>query len=63
MKAINKKITRVNYNNSNRSNSQIKYLVYHYVGGVSTARNNADYFYSTYRGASAHFFVDENEIW
>lgn len=63
MKTINKKITRVNYNNSNRSNSQIKYLVYHYVGGVSTARNNADYFYSTYRGASAHFFVDENEIW
>ena len=45
MKTINRKITRVNYNNSNRSNSQIKYLVYHYVGGVSSARNNADYFY------------------
>lgn len=63
MKKINKKITKINYYNSNRSNSQIKYLVYHYVGAVSSAKNNADYFYNVYRGASAHYFVDENEIW
>lgn len=60
---INKKLTKINFNNTNRSKSQIKYLVYHYVGGVSTAKNNADFFYSTYRGASAHYFVDEKEIW
>lgn len=60
---INKKITKVNFTNSNRANNQIKYLVYHYVGAVSSAKNNADYFYSTYRGASAHYFVDEKEVW
>lgn len=63
MKQINKKISLINFNDSNRSASQIKYLVIHYVGAVSTAANNANYFYSAYRGASAHFFVDENEIW
>ena len=63
MKSINKKISLINFTDSNRDNSQINWLVIHYVGAVSTAKNNADYFYSTYRGASAHFFVDENEIW
>lgn len=63
MKKINRKITKINFYNSNRSKSQIKYLVYHYVGAVSSAKNNADYFYNTFRGASAHYFVDENEIW
>lgn len=41
----------------------IEYIVVHYVGAVSTAKNNADYFYSTFRDASAHYFVDEKEIW
>lgn len=60
---INKKISKINFTDSNRSKSQIKYIAIHYVGAVSTAKNNADYFYSTYRGASAHYFVDDNEIW
>lgn len=60
---INRKISLINFNNSNRPASQIKFLVIHYVGAVSSAENNANYFYSTYRGASAHYFVDENSIW
>lgn len=59
---IKQKITRTNFTDRN-SLSRIKYLVIHYVGAVSSARNNADFFYSTYRGASAHYFVDEEEIW
>lgn len=57
---IIKDITNTNRTISN--NRKIKYLVMHYVGAVSTARNNANYFKNTYRGASAHYFVDDNEI-
>lgn len=39
----------------------IKYLVIHWVGAVSSAQNNARYF-KTYRGSSAHYFVDGNGI-
>lgn len=45
------------------SNKQNKYIVIHYVGAVSSAQANANYFKSTYRGASAHYFVDENDIY
>ena len=39
------------------------YIVLHYVGAVSTARNNGSYYGNTPNiGASAHFFVDEHEI-
>ena len=39
------------------------YIVLHYVGAVSTARNNGAYYGNTPNlGASAHFFVDEREI-
>lgn len=60
MVAINRKISLVNFNDRN---TNPKYIVIHYVGAVSTAKNNADYFYNAYRGASAHYFVDDNEIW
>ena len=41
-----------------------KYLVFHYVGAQSsTAKNNATYFFNGDRQASAHYFVDDNEIW
>lgn len=56
---ITKILTNTNYTKSN--NRKIEYIVVHYVGAVSTARNNANYFKSTYRGASAHYFVDESE--
>lgn len=57
---IIKDLTNINYSKGN--NRKIKYIVIHYVGAVSTARNNASYFKNTYRGASAHYFVDDNEI-
>ena len=41
-----------------------KNIVLHYVGAVSTAKNNADYLHRDANlGWSAHFFVDEHEIW
>lgn len=58
---INTKISR--YNNSSRNGAGTKYIVVHWVGAVSTAKNNADYFNGGDRQASAHFFVDDNEIW
>lgn len=60
---INRKISLINFSDLNRSKKQIKFVILHYVGAVSTAKNNAEYFYSTYRGASAHYFVDDKEIW
>lgn len=54
-------ITSVNFEKGN--NREIKYIVIHYVGAVSTALNNAEYFQDTYRGASAHYFIDENDIY
>ena len=61
MLPINQYITVRNRTISNRSS--IQYLVIHYVGAVSSAQANCQYFYSTYRGASAHYFVDDNSIW
>ena len=61
MLPINQYITVRNRTISNRTN--IPYLVIHYVGAVSSAKNNCEYFYSTYRGASAHYFVDDSSIW
>lgn len=58
---INKNITTVN--RTTKKNRKITQLVIHWVGAVSTAKNNTDYFKSVYRGASAHYFVDDNSIW
>lgn len=58
---IKTKLTTVN--RTVMTNKQNKYIVIHYVGAVSSAKANADYFYSVNRQASAHYFVDENEIW
>lgn len=61
MLKIQKKFTLVNRTIAN--NRHKKYIVIHYVGAVSTAKNNVDYHYQLKRGASAHYFVDDNEIW
>lgn len=45
------------------NNRNIKYIVIHYVGAVSSARNNALFFQNVNRQASAHYFVDENDIY
>ena len=58
---INKKLTP--YNFSSVSNKKNQYIVVHYVGAVSTAKNNVDYYASQKLQASAHYFVDEKEIW
>lgn len=58
---IKTKLTTIN--RTVMTNKQNKYIVIHYVGAVSSAKANADYFYSINRQASAHYFVDENEIW
>ena len=61
MVAIQKKLTP--YNFSLMSHKKNLYIVIHYVGAVSTAKNNADYYARTKLQASAHYFVDEISIW
>lgn len=61
MKKINKKIS--SYNHSSRSGRKIEYIVIHWVGAVSTAKNNGTYFANGNRNASAHYFVDDTSIW
>ena len=51
------------YNRTLRTDKKNEWLTIHYVGAVSSAENNAKYFYNAYRGASAHYFVDEKSIW
>ena len=52
-----------NFSEDERSMGTIKYIVLHYDGNNgATARNNVDYFARAGVGASAHYFIDENEI-
>lgn len=47
-----------------RDGNQIRYIVLHYTANNGdTAKNNADYFADANRRASAHYFVDEREVW
>lgn len=61
---IKDNLTSVNFTDKNNS-KRIKYIVIHYTANDGdTAWANTNYFKSTYRGASAHYFVDEtNVIW
>lgn len=54
-----------NYNNYQKCNSRnIEYIVIHYTGNKGdSAKNNVDYFAREKVKTSAHYFVDENEIW
>lgn len=57
---IKRKISPYNHYEGNN----IEYLVIHYTGNINdTAKNNADYFFGGNRNASAHYFVDDNEIY
>ncbi len=59
---INKKLCNPQNHGGRRNDT--KYIVVHYTSNNGdTAKNNADYFAREKVGASAHFFVDENEIW
>lgn len=60
---INRLITNVN-RWEGRFGNDIKYIVMHYTAGDGdTAKGNCQYFLNEYRGASAHFFVDETSVW
>lgn len=61
MHKIQQMLTKVNY--TPLANKRNMWIVIHYVGAVSTAKNNALYFLNNNRQASANYFVDENEIW
>lgn len=62
---IKTKIARIdNFTTKPRELSNIDYLVLHYTGNRGdTAKNNAAYFAREIAGTSAHYFVDEQEIW
>lgn len=49
-------------NTGSRNGQTPKYIVIHYVGAISSARNNCLYFKNNKVPASAHFFCDK-EIW
>lgn len=54
-------LTKINFGEA--SNRHIQYIVIHYTANDGdTAYGNTKYFKNEYRGASAHYFVDENEI-
>lgn len=57
---INQKLSK--YNQQSRNGLSVKYIVIHYVGAISSAKNNCIYFAGGNRQASAHFFVD-SAIW
>lgn len=60
--SINKNLTTTNYVKGR--GDEVKFIVIHYTGNNGdTAKNNTDYFKNVYRGASAHYFVDEMSIW
>lgn len=63
---INKNITTVNFKKAHKR--KIEFVVLHYTAGKSdydgAAYDNTRYFKDTYRGASAHYFVDcSDTIW
>ena len=62
MTVHNKLCNPSNYTHKDRGGT--KYIVVHYTSNHGdTAKNNADYFAREVVGASAHFFVDEKEVW
>lgn len=50
-------------NRTKKRNKKNLYIVIHWVGAVSTAYSNAKYFQYIYRGSSAHYFVDDENIY
>lgn len=55
---------RCNPANYGGKRGSTQYIVVHWTSNQGdTAKNNADYFARESVGASAHYFVDENEVW
>lgn len=61
MVQIIKKLTP--YNLTKMLNKKNEYIVIHYVGSQSSAKNNADYFANNRLESSAHYFVDSDSIY
>ncbi len=58
-----KEILANSTNFSARANGLIKYIVIHYTANDGdTAQSNCKFFQAPNRNASAHYFVDENEV-
>ncbi len=61
---VHKRLARRENHGGTRDTGDIRYLVVHYTGNKGdTAKNNALYFSRDVAKASAHYFVDESEIW
>lgn len=61
---VSELLTQTNFTASNRSFGDIQYITVHYTAVPNdTARGECQYFETAYRGASAHYFVDENGPW
>lgn len=61
---IRRMLTKVNFTDADRGSDQIEFLVKHYVGATGGAEANCRFFLDTYRGASAHYFIDhDGTIW
>jgi N-acetylmuramoyl-L-alanine amidase CwlA len=58
---IKKVLTKYNFTDKNDI-GRIKYIVIHYFGSLGTAESVANYFASAYRGASAHYSLDDGSI-
>lgn len=56
---IVKHLTPYNFSDKNDP-KRIFFIVVHYFGSLGTAKAVADYFANDFRGASAHYSVDEN---
>lgn len=64
MEIIFKQSNSDNFQNSNRKKTDIKYIVIHYTGNYGdTAKDNAVFFAREKVGVSAHYFVDENNVY
>lgn len=59
MLQIQRRISPYNFTPGN----SVQFIRIHDVGTVSTAENNANFFATGYRAASAHYFVDDVSIW
>lgn len=63
MNIKNKPCNQANYGRT-RGSCEIEYIVIHYTANLGdSAKNNADYFAREKLKSSAHYFVDEHEIW
>lgn len=60
---IKQNISEYNYSRRSKKMGPHGYITIHWVGAASKAKNNAAYFAGGDRQASAHYFVDDDEIW